>query len=390
MNRLSFEIMVIPPTKNNTAEEDPSPTRNSRSSVALWFQNSKIQPINNSRQVQTVFYKARENKNIEFSLRLTDFKSIDFDVAHIFEFSIQEDIHWKNMSFYDDFIKEFEIIVQKNRGKCLFLDRKLSKYYSEKMYPLFNDFENELRRLIQVVFFKELGREWEERAFLPKQLRETNRKPILEELNLTGLETLLFKKIFAQKGEGDGLQTKLIRVDDTPDALNDLLDFFTDFDGRVRRFSAWDEYFSKYMKSEFQGKVFIEKYKKVKKIRNKVAHNKKVRNEDFQFIKTFLVHFTEEIKSLSTSMIHKTELPSFGNSFALLQTFAQAFAQTYAQAVQNALSIVSANVGNIVISRANTLTGMFNPVFLESLNKISQIGTNNFDYSDDEDIDDLE
>ncbi len=116
--------------------------------------------------------------------------------------------------------------------------------------------------------------------------------------------------------------------------------------------------------------------------------NSKLYLEDFQFIKTFLVHFTEEIKSLSTSIIHKKELPSFGNSFSLLQTFAQ----TYAQAVQNALSIASANVQNMVKSYANNLTGMYNPLFLESLNKISKIGTNNFDYSDDEDedIEDLE
>lgn len=382
MNRLSFEVMVIPPAKKVTlkvgeqTEENLAPLSISKDRVALWFKDSKIQKIKN-RPAQTVFYPINELKNIEFKLKWTSFKSKEHDIAYIFEFSSQTDVHWKNMSTYDTFIDEFERTVRKNKGKCIFLDRKLSKYYSEKMYPIFNDFENELRRLIQVILFKEFGREWEKEFFSQKQLKQMNGKSILEELDLTGLEALLFEKIFIQKSDGFIFETKLIREFDVPD---DLLNFFINSEGNFRRFSAWDEYFSDYVKPEFQGEAFIENYKRVKKVRNKVAHHKKVRNTDFQFIKTFLGRFTKEIKSLSTSIIYNEELVSFANLFTSMQTFGET--------LQKTMTPVFENIGNMMKGLTDSLTNLYTPTFLESLNKIPKIGMNNFDYSNDEDIDD--
>jgi len=131
---------------------------------------------------------------------------------------------------------------------------EVSQYYCKSCYPRINEIENLMRKLIFRFMIKNIGSDWVKKSF-PQKLRENVEK-------------------IAEKNEAEGLLEKV-----------------KEFQPK----SNWERYFSSIIKID----DLEDKWRKLYKYRNKVAHNKPLTKDDNKNI----VSISEEIKKALSKVL---------------------------------------------------------------------------------------
>lgn len=180
----------------------------------------------------------------------------------------------------------------------------VSVYYSHKAYPLINEIENLMRKLIFKFMFTNVGMDWLEAA-APKDFRESVQKKVdknkvkdiiensLYEADFIHLASMLFKEYPTVN------LNELIRKIKKAKKSSDI--DFKDLEELVPK-SNWDKYFAAHI--ELDG--LKEKWEKLYELRNKIAHNKPIHVGDYEHI----VQLTGEIKpKLEKALTERIEVP---------------------------------------------------------------------------------
>ncbi len=173
---------------------------------------------------------------------------------------------------------------------------EVSQYYCKSCYPRINEIENLMRKLIFRFMIKNIGSDWVKKSF-PQKLRE-NIEKIAEKNEAKGLlENSLYEADFIQLIEFIFIPypknrdiNKLFEMINAAEKLDDL--------EKAKEFqpkSNWERYFS----SIIQIDDLEDKWRKLYKYRNKVAHNKPLTKDDNKNI----VSISEEIKKALSKVL---------------------------------------------------------------------------------------
>ncbi len=369
MPKLSFEVMLVSHDKHADKKEI------SIEQFKSWFENSDIIFQDSIEEQEQKVNFVSSMGQIPFIFEMKEYKSKEYTSASLLKFTSQTNVYKPKIFLYDNFLKQLKIIVSRHYCNSYFLTRELSRHYSKELYEIFNNFEISLRKLIHLVFFNNFGHLWETKLFdknilgmLKSNMKSNESDHIIEEMDLSDIETLLFREIVIECRNESSVNYKIMQNIGTYNQPEYILspDFVLNNVGSFRRFSLWDEFFSKNMKKEFHGSEFIENFTKMRKIRNKVAHNKKVIYSDFIFINTFLKKFTKEMNLLSATYNEKD---------------APKLSPYLADAIQNSITPLSETIGHLKSSELFKISQKIgsmgiNSELFKSLEKIRNLGIN--------------
>lgn len=172
----------------------------------------------------------------------------------------------------------------------------IGRYYAHKSYPLINEVENVMRKLISKFMLINVGMNWSKETIHPDLAKKIERFDDddtyindLYKLDFINLSEVLFKK----------------KRDISLDELDRLL-LKTEFDNndqdKIKKYlpkSNWEKYFS-----DILGKDSLsleKKWELLYKLRNKVAHNRFLTSKDFEKIKGL----TFEVKEILSTAMNK-------------------------------------------------------------------------------------
>lgn len=169
-------------------------------------------------------------------------------------------------------------------------------HYAFMSYPLINEVENIMRKLISKFMLINVGMDWSKETIHPDLVKKIERYEgedtymnDLYKLDFINLSQVLFKK----------------KRDITPSDLDRLL-LNTSFDesdrNEIKKYipkSNWEKYFSSLLDENSQG--LEAKWELLYKLRNKVAHNRFLTRDDFLKIKGL----STEVKKILTIAINK-------------------------------------------------------------------------------------
>jgi len=154
-----------------------------------------------------------------------------------------------------------------------------SQYYSEKCYPLINEIENRMRKLIFLFMFKTLGKEWINFA-IPQKVRDSilnnvkrdgesySNRDILYSANFDHLSDLLFLPYSSVKSVQDVI--KMVEKAKEEGDFEELK--------KLKYQSNWKRYFSEVDNFE----ELKDKWKTLYKYRNMIAHNRLINEAAYQ------------------------------------------------------------------------------------------------------------
>jgi Apea-like HEPN len=153
----------------------------------------------------------------------------------------------------------------------------ISHYYASMSYPLINNIENLMRKLITKFMIVNIGLGWQEKA-VPKEVEQSNRiqqksSDYLQDIDFIQLSNFLFK-------EYSGTNGKTI-IDNIKSAskIDDLL--LGDLKALVPK-SNWDRHFSPIIACEAD--YLRIRWEKLYDLRCKVAHNKNFNKSDYEIL----------------------------------------------------------------------------------------------------------
>ncbi len=199
--------------------------------------------------------------------------------------------------------KEIEDITELKRAilKVLPIDKikvsilwdDISNHYSINAYPLLNELENLLRKLILKFMLTNMGTDWLDNA-TPKEVKE-NIVQRAKQNNLRFLfQNALFEADFIHlngflfKPYSTLSTDQLSTIIETTENIEDLdLEVIKSFVPK----SNWDRYFSKLIKFQSLEK----KWEQLYELRNKVAHNKPIDKGDFEELKRLHLEITDKL-----------------------------------------------------------------------------------------------
>jgi DNA-binding transcriptional MerR regulator len=156
----------------------------------------------------------------------------------------------------------------------------VGRIYAEKSYPIINEVENLMRKLIAKFMLITVGMDWTKDAIHPDLFKKIENFED-EELYLNDLHKLDFihlKQVLFEKKRDISLEEI--------DRLLSKPDFSDDDKEKIRKFvprSNWEKYFSSLIEDKHTS--LETKWELLYKLRNKVAHNRHVTKFEFEKIK---------------------------------------------------------------------------------------------------------
>ena len=249
----------------------------------------KSSPFCNS--IKTFNSLLAANADIEVKASKLIHKDIEVDYEiHLSELD-DKDLRFFHLKFichqlqkideFEELLKAVRTIAYKTDGHVKILWDDIAYLYSIKSYPLVNEIENLMRRLIIQFMLTTVGVDWDKEA-LPKDLKENIKKKknsdnattsILHETDFIQLADCLFKPYFTK--EVDLLYKQLEKAYDVSELkIDELKEFIPK--------SNWTRYFSLLVDCDdsFLNKRWLELYD----LRCLVAHNNLLRKSDYERI----------------------------------------------------------------------------------------------------------
>lgn len=193
---------------------------------------------------------------------------------------------------------------KKSDFNMIIINDSLSTYYSKRLYSKLAFYERSMRALISAIFIPVFKDSWatELQDVLGKEIKG-NKKEILEgaleKLDLSDLESIFFdEKLYLSVDNYDS-KFKLEKIDElSKEKLVKIIK-------QNRPISLWEKEISKY--------AFIsnaqERMKRVRGLRNKIAHNKSFSDKNFNNLKKELNFITPKLNEAEDKIldVHDTE-----------------------------------------------------------------------------------
>ena len=162
----------------------------------------------------------------------------------------------------------------------------VGRIYAEKSYPLINEVENLLRRLIAKFMLITVGVKWSKEEISPELVKKIEKfedtEPYVNDLHK--LDFIHLRQVLFEKKR----DISLAEID----RLLNRTDFSNEDKEKILKYiprSNWEKYFSKLI--EERESSLEKKWELLYELRNKVAHNRHVKKKEF-----------EEIKGLTTQI----------------------------------------------------------------------------------------
>jgi len=245
---------------------------------------------------------------------------------------------------------------------------ELSVYFSGRVYKRIAEYEWSLRSLISTIFIPLFDSNWTNK--LTKNIDQSDFKfkakkfeVALLDLDLSQIETIFFgeRDVLNSERYDEEILGKVNRLD--KDELIELLK-------EKKPQSLWEMYFSDKVNVNDSKK----RLKKIRNLRNKIAHNKTFNGNDFNTLKNELNYIIPKINKLEDDLRDQIEPKSIKLSLQMLEELIQtdylkqisSIAERLKKAFSNPaieqMSIVAGNLANIytnpVIEQLNNLTSM--------------------------------
>lgn len=269
---MKTEFLVIVSNDDNFCSDETSLINFIQTDSFLYIKNTKIKKI---------LLKKPEDTNPLITAHLTIHSSnISLNKQKYFLITIENDTQHKNsielFSQLSDKVKDILISSKKITLSILWDD--VGRYYAEKAYPIINETENLMRKLITMFLTINVGINWIEDSISSDLLKTTernseNKNPYLNmlyDLDFIHLSNVLFSPKHDILNKLDSfLNKKEITNDDIQELKN------------IRK-SNWDKYFAS--KIDILGEALRKKWKKLYELRCAVAHNRYIDDKDFKTI----------------------------------------------------------------------------------------------------------
>lgn len=237
-------------------------------------------------------YKSLE---VEYNVYTSELVDKDLRFFHLRFVCVETD----RIDEFDELLKAVRTIAYKTEGQIKMLWDDIAFHYSVKSYPLINEVENLMRRLIIQFMITTVGIDWDKEA-LPKDLKDSVKRKkgvdssvtsILHETDFIQLADALFKPYFTK--DIDLLYKQIDRIQDTSELdLAELQHFVPK--------SNWSRYFSPLVDCDdgFLSKRWNELYD----LRCLVAHNNLLRKQDYERIITLVNEVTPKLQKAISSL----------------------------------------------------------------------------------------
>lgn len=247
----------------------------------------------------SIFYKIKSHSKTPNKMK---YYNVSFSINH----EANLDIFVRFLSNHRKVVSKLSTIELENTWN------DISLYYSMKSYPLINEIENLMRRLITTFMLINVGQEWI-KLNVPTDVKESVksetkgiRSNFLYETDFIKLSEFLFKKY----SEYD---------------VTDLFELITSTQhtlevetlGKYVPKSNWERFFTKIV--ECDDIYIIKRWEKLYKLRCKVAHNKPVIKQDYLEIKKLTNEIRPKldkaIKNIDKITVTQEDLEDLTNTF---------------------------------------------------------------------------
>ena len=253
--------------------------------------------------------------------------------------------------------KEIMTSAKQKYFTCIRVFDGVSESYCERLYPRYSKFERKMRQLVLLVLTKAFGASWDKETISKKEmdsLKEIARKKvvdektkernipiseILEQMDLYTLEKYLFERREVEYGEF--FKTYLSKDKLLEMEKNDICNVID----KMRPKSLWERHFEQFGKQN----EWEERIKSVHEVRNYVAHNKTVSNEEYQVtVKRLSIinkKLEETIKKIEDQEFNDLTIVDIAESFAALAKGLSGIIKKYdIDAMVNGLSNIIKNI----------------------------------------------
>ena len=210
-------------------------------------------------------------------------------IEHLDETSVEENLI-DDFSALGEKIKQISLRIKAGHTIINTLWDDVGRIYAEKAYPLINEIENLMRKLISKLMLIDIGKKFSRYIMhdeLFKKIEEYKDEELyvndIYKVDFIHLEQILFKK------------KRHISLEEL-DRVLCKTDFNEDDKSKIRKYipsSIWENHFSSIM--EEKDKNLQEKWKILYDLRNKVAHNRYLKKEDFKKIQGICLDVREII-----------------------------------------------------------------------------------------------
>lgn len=201
-----------------------------------------------------------------------------------------------NILFFEQLLKDIRKLLTKiTSSKMQTLWDDTSFYYANKAYPLINEIENLMRKLITKFMLTNVGVGWT-KANVPTTVKESIRKKdnekreelsdYLYETDFIQLANFLFDEY--QTESVNNLFRRLSSISDIKDiTLEELKSFVPK--------SNWERYFSNIVDCDHE--YLRKRWEKLYDFRCKIAHNNKMNREDYEITEKLFKETKEKLKA---------------------------------------------------------------------------------------------
>jgi len=205
------------------------------------------------------------------------------------------------------------------------------KVFAEKAYPIVNEVENLMRRLIAKFMLVTVGVKWAEDAMLPslRQKIESFEDEPRYVNDLYKLDFIHLSDVLFEKKRDIGLEEL--------DRILHVTQFSEDDQVKILRVlpkSNWDKYFSGLV--DFSAEKLRDKWRLLYKLRNKVAHNRAVTRADYGMI-TGLAGEIKRVISAATEKLGEINIDDEDRE-RIMQTYSPSSGMEFYQVALKAIS----------------------------------------------------
>ncbi len=185
--------------------------------------------------------------------------------------------------------------INPNKTKLDIIWNDIETKYSIQSYPIINNVENLMRKLIILFMTINVGKEWTiknlSNSISQKVAKNELKTNDIYKIDFIQINDVLFKK-YADLDVGNNLRNVVKKIDsnelvDKTEIINELSPFIPK--------SNWERYFEN--KVDYSGIELSKAWKKLYDLRNKVAHNRGIDKSDFEDIKTISGKITKAISN---------------------------------------------------------------------------------------------
>lgn len=232
-----------------------------------------------------------EYKNIE--INYNNKKYINEDRENVFDLEVYISNN-ENISKFEEFLRELKDILHKISNNILVLQDDISLYYSVKAYPIFNEVENLMRKLLTKFMVIKVGDKWDEDN-IPKKVKKS-----IESSKRKDSYSLLYRADFSDLSKFlfDKYSNKTLQ--DLSKELSNGKEI--DKENYIEK-SNWERYFSNIVK--YEDSELKKQWEHMYELRCKIAHNNKFTKEDnnrllkiYDKIKPRLIEAIDNIDSI--------------------------------------------------------------------------------------------